>query len=288
MKQKKVLVILGNGFDLDLGWKTSFKDFYEAKRGDFELYNGNPYIETMIEGKYWYNLEGYLRNCIINIDDSRLEPLNSFWQICGNFMLDYLKKNLSQFVTNKNCCAYNFLQCINDNTTVYTFNYTNPFEELGFKQPAMHFIHGKLAGAYTGSQLKLGVDTNVKNLNTLANNKEIKPIIKVDANTEKDSLIKELKDSDIIIFFGQSLYITDSDYFKRFFEKMSDNKICSKSLYIVTYDANGLQSIKNNLEEYNISFDDLEFSNNTINVVFTSQGVSSEAYKQMVNEFLGV
>ena len=69
---------------------------------------------------------------------------------------------------------------------------------------------------------------------------------------------------------------------------MSDNKICSKSLYIVTYDANGLQSIKNNLEEYNISFDDLEFSNNTINVVFTSQGVSSEAYKQMVNEFLGV
>lgn len=28
----KTLVILGNGFDLDLGWKTSFKDFYGAKR----------------------------------------------------------------------------------------------------------------------------------------------------------------------------------------------------------------------------------------------------------------
>lgn len=287
MAQKKVLVIFGNGFDLDLGWKTSFKDFYEAKRKNFEFYNENPYIKNMIEGKYWYNLEGYLRNCIIKIDDSNLESFNLFWQVCGDFMLDYLSNNLSQFDTNKNSCAYNFLQCINDNTTVYTFNYTNPFEELGFKQPNIHFIHGKLAGAYYGSELKLGVDTNVKNLSTLANNEEIKPVIKVDANTEKDSLIKELKDADTIIFYGHSLYITDSDYFKRFFEKISDNQICSKSLYIVTYDANGLQSTKNNLEEYNISFDDLEFSNNTINIVFTSQGVSSEAYKKMVNEFSG-
>lgn len=48
MAQKKVLVIFGNGFDLDLGWKTSFKDFYEAMRKNFEFYNGNPYIKNMI------------------------------------------------------------------------------------------------------------------------------------------------------------------------------------------------------------------------------------------------
>lgn len=27
----KTLLVLGNGFDLDLGWKTSFNDFYVAK-----------------------------------------------------------------------------------------------------------------------------------------------------------------------------------------------------------------------------------------------------------------
>ena len=40
----KTLLVLGNGFDLDLGWKTSFNDFYVAKRQKFDLYNGLSYI----------------------------------------------------------------------------------------------------------------------------------------------------------------------------------------------------------------------------------------------------
>lgn len=60
----QTLIILGNGFDLDLGWKTSYKDFFQAKQDSFYLYNNLSYIKQMIEGECWYNLEGYLRQCV--------------------------------------------------------------------------------------------------------------------------------------------------------------------------------------------------------------------------------
>ena len=54
----QTLIILGNGFDLDLGWKTSYKDFFRAKQDSFYRYNNLSYIKQMIEGECWYNLEG--------------------------------------------------------------------------------------------------------------------------------------------------------------------------------------------------------------------------------------
>ena len=34
----RTLIVMGNGFDLDLGWKTSFGDFFQAKRDSFLQY----------------------------------------------------------------------------------------------------------------------------------------------------------------------------------------------------------------------------------------------------------
>ena len=54
----KTLVILGNGFDLDLGWKTSYSDFYKEKQHKFESLKGMSYVHEMITEGHWYNLEG--------------------------------------------------------------------------------------------------------------------------------------------------------------------------------------------------------------------------------------
>ena len=94
----KTLVILGNGFDLDLGWKTSFKDFYEAKRQKFDQYNRLSYIAAMINGEYWYNLEGYLRKCLVDVKEDKVSELNLFWQMCSNFFWEYLKENINRFL----------------------------------------------------------------------------------------------------------------------------------------------------------------------------------------------
>lgn len=150
----ETLIILGNGFDLDLGWKTSYKDFFQAKQNKFYQLSGLSYIQNMIEDECWYNLEGYLRQCIVQVKPNDIKNLNTFWLICSNFMLDYFTHNTSKFKTNFQSCAYHFMKSIR-NSVVYTFNYTNPFKEVGIEEPEIHFIHGKLNGALSGSLLKL-------------------------------------------------------------------------------------------------------------------------------------
>ena len=277
----QTLIILGNGFDLDLGWKTSYKDFFRAKQDSFYRYNNLSYIKQMIEGECWYNLEGYLRQCVLSVEQTEVKQLNDFWQICSNFMLDYFSKNISEFKTNHNSCAYRLMTTLND-SVVYTFNYTNPFVKEGIKEPEIHFIHGKLEGSFNGTQMKLGVDMGVVQENGLSKDYYLKPLLKSDANTEKDGLLCQLKESHNIIIYGHSLSITDSDYFKLFFEYIASNRFTSKSLYFVVYDANGLQMIKNNMKEYGISFDEIQFSQNEINIVYTSKGTEDNAFKHML------
>lgn len=277
----QTLIILGNGFDLDLGWKTSYKDFFQAKLDSFYQYNNLSYIKQMIDGECWFNLEGYLRQCVLSVEQADVKLLNDFWQICSNFMLDYFNKNISEFKTNYNSCAYHLMTALK-NSIVYTFNYTNPFEKEGITEPEIHFIHGKLKGSINGTQLKLGVDMGVVQQNYLSKDDYLKPLLKSDSNTEKDGLLCQLKKSHNIIIYGHSLSITDSDYFKLFFEYITSNRFTSKSLYLVVYDANGLQMIKNNMEEYGISFDEIQFSQNEINIVYTSKGAEDSAFKHML------
>ncbi len=275
------LIILGNGFDLDLGWKTSYKDFFIAKQASFNEYINLSYIKNMIDNDCWYNLEGYLRQCILNLELPDVELLNDFWKICSNLMLDYFSRNLSNFKSNHDSCAYRLLASLT-NSIVYTFNYTNPFVKEGFTEPEIHFVHGKLDGASNGSQLKLGVDTGVINENDISTNEFIKPLLKTYANTEKDSLLCRLKKSDNIIIYGHSLSITDSDYFKIFFEYLESNLFTHKTIYFIVYDAEGLQMLKNNMKEYGISFDKLQLSQNEIEIVYTSKGPKDSAFKDLI------
>ena len=112
----QTLIILGNGFDLDLGWKTSYKDFFQAEQDSFYQYNNLSYIKQMIEGECWYNLEGYLRQCVLNVGQTEVKLLNDFWQICSNLMLDYFSKNISKF---KRAIFLQFLEHFYHNNFLY-------------------------------------------------------------------------------------------------------------------------------------------------------------------------
>lgn len=51
VKNPKVVVVVGNGFDLDLGCPTSYNDFVESKWFD-SLITGKPPRELLLEGQY--------------------------------------------------------------------------------------------------------------------------------------------------------------------------------------------------------------------------------------------
>ena len=59
------VIVLGNGFDIDLGLKTSFKRFVESF--EFLSISDIPLIKKIKERSVenWYDLEGLLRNELI-------------------------------------------------------------------------------------------------------------------------------------------------------------------------------------------------------------------------------
>ena len=59
------MIVLGNGFDIDLGLKTSFKRFVESF--EFLSIPDIPLIKKIKERSVenWYDLEGLLRNELI-------------------------------------------------------------------------------------------------------------------------------------------------------------------------------------------------------------------------------
>ena len=64
---RKIVVILGNGFDLDFGLKTSYKDFWESefcpKDYPAPLINHlNQRWRDNLEAVKWYDLENELLN----------------------------------------------------------------------------------------------------------------------------------------------------------------------------------------------------------------------------------
>ena len=281
---EKAIVVLGNGFDLDLGWKTSYGDYYNYNKDKFDELEGNEYVKEMCQGEHWYNLEGYLREKVEELEISKVHEFKDFWQICYLTLMNYLNKysNFQKvYKTNTDSCAYSFLQKTS-HLPFYSFNYTNPFEKIKIDKPFMkiEYIHGNLEGFYMGVRPKLGIDLSVKN--ELVKRKELIHLLKAFENDRRDILLDAMMSAEMIVLYGLSLGITDSDYFKAFFNNMTNNTIQGKRIYIVTYNAQSFQSIKNNMAQYGINYDDMSFSNNEIKRVFTERGKEDKDFLEML------
>lgn len=279
----KTLIVLGNGFDLDLGWKTSYSDFYKAKQRKFESLNRMSYVHKMITEGHWYNLEGYLRDCMREVLSEKIEELNYFWILCRNMIGEYLSQH-NIYTTIADSCAYRMLSEISSSDIV-SFNYTNPFDTIGLNNHDILYVHGCLKNRATGAEIKLGVDSLVRSQNELTISEEkLKYIIKTYKNHNVDRLLTLSKIADNIIIYGHSLGITDSDYFRPIFKGIIENKVINKTIYIVTYNETSLQCIKDNMLEYGISYSDLLLSNVNIQTIFTSRGKDDLDFCNMINK----
>ena len=119
---RKIALILGNGFDLDLGLKTSYKDFWESEfcPKDYPaplIHHLNQCWPDNLEAVKWYDLENELLNYYRSIPDptkgrdiitdeerALLEQFTSYGQACGWYN-DQLE--LVSSLVNKGVLSYN-------------------------------------------------------------------------------------------------------------------------------------------------------------------------------------
>ena len=282
----KNLFILGNGFDIDLGLNTTFKAFRESF--EFQSIADIPLIKK-IKDYQWNDIEGKLREELIayskNPSEEYAKSINDAWLMLTKHWGIYLPEltDLDKININKESCAYQLLMADEGHDSHwYTFNYTNPWYLCNLQDKTnlvfMHnqntpldwAIHHRLCH-FTPTNLIFGVDSSVPSC--IKNNEILSHIIKINNphfNMErKHNLHQALNEVNNVIIFGQSFGITDSDYFKPYFEAIIDKNIQRQNLYFVTYNKASQNNIIQNMKQYGINFDHILKSNININIIYT-------------------
>lgn len=246
-----VLVILGNGFDLDLGLPTSYKSFFEScefpfVKGDSRFHNLGKYILQHGVMDKWYDLEDLLSS-FRDYPKSIAKNKTDYDRLIEGLM-DYLGSvDLSKLkMDSVAACLMKALEDDLVQPDVYTFNYTSfdrISETLGLGYHNAIYIHGSLEnediilGAGDYSELTSATDFLYKTSNT---------------NYRSSSLLESLENAREIYIFGLSLSKVDYPYFEDFFSGIIQ-RTCSGKKYvrIFTYDENSRMSVLRNIRSMN-------------------------------------
>lgn len=281
----KVTVVLGNGFDLDLGLKTRYSDFAKSKYWtelmDNNLHSSDStrligFLRQKYDVEKWIDIEDallqfarkkYKDNDISHAKEDEIDYL----AIC-NSLKDYLREQQNNFVPSKNSVAKDILSFLADRSNqsrLYTFNYTQLnvlAKKYGIMMTDADHIHGTLD---MGGDIILGIETSE------SIPEEYAFLFKTQNRYYHHSnILKDLRDRDEYVFFGHSLNGMDYIYFESLFIGLAHSSITTPRLTIITKDITAETQFKNYLRKMHIALQSL-FSNSHPVFILTD-----EVYKQ--------
>lgn len=254
-----VLLIIGNGFDVSLGLKTSYNDFLRSD--EFKVIKNNLLSSYLLQKQYlqnWVDIEMELANyCLelykIKFNSQTRNPLKElkrdYKELCEQ-LKKYLRKQ-EQSLTSVGREDYSILllqdlsQRQSQPLDVITFNYTNvldrisDFSRIGIKANVYH-VHGSLK-----TDIVFGVDDKsdlhkdeVYLYKAYSPYKQIRPI-------------KRLLDSYAnIIFFGYSLGDTDRQYFQDYFFDLARGRKDEHNIAVYYYGKDAYNDVVWQLQNY--------------------------------------
>ena len=315
--KKNILLIIGNGFDLELGLKSSYKDFIDSDiyKGMAQRLSENPaykknwnlnidediplfqYFQIISNIQNWIDLEMELgklasrkvriiNNGIIEETPAKSTPFmkSSFYLLCD--CLDtYLSTLRHRPKPNNYASDLITILATNsyNNVQIVTFNYTDIEKVTGYgiKVP-IHHIHGKIADG-TDSNLILGVQDNIEV------DKSFSYIIKShNPSYQSIHIIDLLNIADEIIFFGLSFGETDYQYFSEFFksqcERISPEK--RKKIRIFTYNEDSRLDILFQLRVMNNKQTRLFFENSDFMLYRTEDKIDDSKIRSYFQELI--
>lgn len=303
-KKYNTVLIVGNGFDLSLGMKTSYSDFIKSPEFSNHLssnfkssvmnihydnifdYLQNKYNKLQVQNINWIDIEAelkeYAKNKKITIKEESVirenKPNISNSSIKNSFndlkyaLIEYL--NRIKGVIPGNSFSTEVLDCIasESNNLIVSFNYTDIVKPMTVSRNAdIVYMHKTLKD----NDIIFGFN-RFENLNDMGEgyNYMIKSHQTIDNIPQLSNI---LLDADNVIVFGHSLGGTDFDYFKKYFktiaEQQSPDK--SRSFAIITKNNDAFDTIMANIdiltgnksEEFrnNITFERLCTDNAKIN-----------------------
>lgn len=284
MSNSKKVFIIGNGFDLDLGWNTRYSDFVRSQywpHKDF-IYDQNLQRSLQEKAKLekWFDLEQALsdyasiseKNPFSVQGSSYLQEDKHFFEMMSTALVQYLQHEQATSPIKEDSIAIKVLKAIINNgdfTSIYSFNYTDLniiATKAGIPSIQYEHVHGNLKN----QSIILGVEDNVE----LKNGYSF--LYKTfNRHYESHPIQYDLLDADEVVFFGHSLGINDYHYFQRFFQQQCDEHLerkDGKDITIITYDEASRISILEQLRKMNNKRTDQLFLLNRLQFICTADG----------------
>lgn len=295
----QLALIIGNGFDIDMGLPSKYSDF--AKSEEFRYLESRMYDRFHIEERE-YSLVRQLRNAYAKSNWFDIEEeIHKYVQtntrlrddiirlVCSEFdelkkvLTDYLNRITTNFAANKKKLStfllYKLRECPLTVAEIY-FNYTNPNQYLKMPlQPeifngAQHwftYVHGSLRN----NDIVLGCDLQEGE----KVNKQLSFMYKYNQLNKANHVARHILEAKEIIFFGHSVNEMDFCYFKEFFKVASASPNPTRHLTMITYDEESERAIKDNIRNQGISVSDLYSNLWTFEFIHTQK-----LYKKDVEE----
>lgn len=229
---KKKIIIIGNGFDLNLGLPTSYSKFLKSQYFDEILDRGNKIahnLRAQAELENWVDVEVALKDYADAISpNSNALPLfkTEYKELVKQFS-EYLK-SIDYDKIDKKSEAYNFItkNSLDKNQVadilIYNFNYTSTVKNILTNQgwstndiAERHIhVHGNLE-----SNIIFGIQDSTKET-------KFHTVIKKAASEgfQRCDLPEDLQKGYDIAIFGYSLGVSDEMYFKNPFVWLSQSK----------------------------------------------------------------
>lgn len=281
------VIVIGNGFDIDLGWHTSYRTFCDSRKRSWDILHTsedglyNYVIDKM--GENWYDLELTIYQYCLNksredtpnnLEASDLDDFKSIKTELYNFLSLQCKKP----ITDKSCAYWLLKQYIlkinqpelpeEEKPTLFSFNYTPLKKVAEFIMPNAPFHYYPIHGTLEENNCILGIPEDSKIKNGYVNIEKV-----MDDNFNPPPLVQALCKADKIIFFGVSMGTIDSIYYKDVLKDISTDHHNNVKILFVTWNNDSRKNIKKNLQKMDIN---TQLLMNSAKFLLTSENISDE------------
>ena len=297
----KTIIVIGNGFDIDLGWRTSYKDFYDSKKDEWNKFrtDEDDLFQYVIKnaGENWYDLERTIYNYCIAMSkelpsEEKMRKDLEDYKNFKNQLVHFIKQRSAEQVKEKSY-AYHLLKFFIEqrcpqgfynemDSEWFSFNYT-PLDKVARQiNPSVVFNYTAIHGTLENNNCIFGFhdDKQIKGQYRLIQKS-------LDDDYEPHVIYPALSEADRFIFFGLSMGFIDAVYFKDIFEQISkpinSNNRTPKEIIFITRDKGSMRDIKMNLQDIGINIQSL-MTNNKVNFILTSTGFEENTINNMFYE----
>lgn len=252
------VLVIGNGFDMDLGLRTSFYSFWKSEVFQKHLLSFTTIPNTLAnylskkanKDSFWFNIEeamvDYVKlkeiegdSSVINVDMDFLNTLKYyFWDyVCS----EYLDSD------NRKCLSKSIIKIQKQFNKIYSFNCFETFYNDFVSMGNIAKIDNVLCIHNYAEQFILGIGDNDcvnERYAFLKKTHQNYPFNIV--NNFKDDLIKAKN----IVIFGHSINRIDMVYFRDMIRDTNSSQRKSKRIAFVTKDKHAATQIQNNITNY--------------------------------------